>query len=189
MKSILIDDLIVDTYAKLYEMVVPDIVQKMNGEESRERMSLTNLLMSTDGAADAPNTQVPQSTADPMARQRVKGVGRRELQRKAEAAVSKPAPLPMTTKMSKAAETGGLSQQQTIPAMFSSVKDEVMKEEAQGVGSSVPGSVHDSADDESELSEVDEEQTVKPMFPNLVNKDTGSEGKADGAADSEADGV
>ncbi|KAI9704252.1 MAG: Histone transcription regulator 3 [Candelina mexicana] len=186
MKSTYIDDLIVDTYAKLYEMVVPDIVQKMNGEENRERMSLANL-MSTDGAADAPNTQVPQSAADPTAKQRVKGVGRRELQRKAEAAVNKPSPLSVTIKPPKPAETGALQQQQTIPAMFSGVKDEMMKEEAQGAGSSVPGSVHDSADDESELSEVDEERIVKPMFPNLVNKDTGSEERADGAANSELD--
>ncbi|KAI9724346.1 MAG: hypothetical protein M1812_000414 [Candelaria pacifica] len=183
MKSILIDDLIVDSYAKLYEMVVPDIVQKMNGEESRERMSLANL-MSTDGASDAPNTQVPLSTADPVAKQRVKGVGRRELQRKAEAAVNKPSPLPMAAKTPRAAESGALPQQQTIPAMFTGIKDEI-KDEVPGVGSSVPGSVHDSADDESELSEVDEDRIVKPMFPNLVNKDTGLEGKADEGGSSE----
>ena len=45
-------------------------------------------------------------------------------------------------------------------------------------GSSVPGSVHDSADDESELSEpedVDEEVGHRPMFPGLLGRGAGDE--------------
>ncbi|KAI9810904.1 MAG: Histone transcription regulator 3 [Pycnora praestabilis] len=173
MKATLIDDLIADTYAKVYEAVVPELIQKINGEENRERMSLTNLLMSTDGPTDTPPppTTPSQNPIEPGVRPRAKGVGRRELQRKAETAVTKPLPTPITARPPRVAETittTTASSQQAAPAM-QVMKDEVGREEAGQVGSSVPGSVHDSADDESELSEIDEEMVIKPLFPNLVS--------------------
>jgi hypothetical protein len=56
------------------------------------------------------------------------------------------------------------------------VANEDTKDEPElpAVQSSVPGSVHDSADDESELSEVDEdklaEHTSAPIFSSLLTK-------------------
>lgn len=178
MKPTLIDDLIFDTYAMLYGAVVPELAAKASGQESRERMRVDHLLMNTD---DSVATSPPPATMtpDPAAiKPRAKGVGRKELLRKADAVVNKPSAAPEVSRISNAAETG-VSQQP--PQEMSVVKEERGKEDAQG--SSAPGSVHDSADDESELSEIEEEPpepVVKPMFPNLVN----SGGTTGSAADS-----
>ncbi len=178
MKPTLIDDLIFDTYAMLYGTVVPELAAKASGQESRERMRVDHLLMSTDDSVATPPPPATM-TPDPAAiKPRTKGVGRKELLRKAEAVVTKPSAAPEVSRVSSAAES---SVSQQIPQEVSIVKEERGKEDAQG--SSAPGSVHDSADDESELSEIEEElpvPVVKPMFPNLVN----SGGATGSAADS-----
>lgn len=166
MKPTLIDDLIADTYAMLYGTVVPELAAKASGEESRERMRVDHLLMDTNNPIDTP-TPPATMTPDPAAvKHRTKGVGRKELQRKAEAVVTKPS---AASELSRVANTAESNIAQQPPQGVSIIKDEQGKEDAQG--SSVPGSVHDSADDESELSEIEEEPVpvVEPMFPNLVN--------------------
>lgn len=167
MKPTLIDDLICDTYAMLYGTVVPDLAAKASGEESRERMRVDHLLMNTDDSVAAPPAPTT-ITSDPAAvKHRAKGVGRKELLRKADAVVMKPSATPEIFRIPSTAET---KIPQQAPHGVLIVKEEQGKEDAQG--SSAPGSVHDSADDESELSEIEEEPpvpVVKPMFPNLIN--------------------
>lgn len=153
-------------------------------------MRVDHLLMNTDGpAVDTPSPDNrPGDLAPP--KQRVKGVGRREIQRKAEALISKPA---VPTPSAKSAKTPVLAPEQDFArssgAMLA-VKEDVSKDTV----SSVPGSLHDSADDESELSEIEDvaepeildpmemvETTevaeplgVKPLFPNLISAKAGS---------------
>ena len=159
-----------------------------------------------DGATEAPqrdyftqmmsheNPRVPHT--DPTTRPRAKGVGRRELQRKAEAAVTKPAapaipirspptgvhpqvviptrPLaerpPSADAMPVGSAVGGQLLVPTGPTALA------LAAAGGNVESSAPGSMHDSADDESELSELDDVQdevVVRPMFPNLNKADAG----------------
>ncbi|KAI9844033.1 MAG: Histone transcription regulator 3 [Sclerophora amabilis] len=181
MKSTLLDDLTTDTYSLLYETVVPDLMEKTSGEqvekkdEKRDMMNVNNLLMSTDGASEKlsiPPTH-PDTTTSTGVKQRIKGVGRREIIRKAEAAVTKPAsalapsakapPRPIEPPTRPIAPATG---QPAHKAESPSAKDDA----GTGMDSSAPGSVHDSADDESDDSDTDEQPkmpTAKPMFPNL----------------------
>jgi hypothetical protein len=100
MKATLIDDLLGDTYAKLYEEIgldaLTDIV--LPSEEGTattaqvppKPMALTNV-MNIDGAVDSSAPSRPASTDPvPASRARKTGVGRREIQRKAEAAANRP---------------------------------------------------------------------------------------------------
>lgn len=179
MKVTLIDDLIADTYALFFEANVPPLIEQMNVEESREKMKVDHL-MTHDGAADTPTPpHMSGATSDTAVVRHRRGIGRRELQRKAEAIVTKPVLPRLVLKPIKPADDD-LSQQLTAPVPLP-IKEE-LREEAQGTQSSVPGSVHDSADDESELSEVDEEKMediVRPMFPNLImTKETSPEPSA-----------
>lgn len=178
MKTTLIDDLIADTYAMLYGTVVPELTAKATGEENRERMRVDNLLMNADTPADTPPP--PASTPDPTAvKQRTKGVGRRELQRRAEAVIAKPSPANEVSRTPGMTETiiSHHQQQQQQPQGISIIKEEQAREDLQGLGSSVPGSLHDSADDESELSEIEDEPVafVPPIFPNLVTSAAAAE--------------
>lgn len=111
---------------------------------------------------------------DPMAQYKRKpaSVTRRELIRRAEALMTKPAPIatPKQTHRTLAPPT----EPGRSPGIAVVVPQPPQRELA-----SVPGSVHDSADDESELSEVEEmeaepreEPTRRPdakapLFPNL----------------------
>lgn len=185
MKPTLIDDLLCDTYAKLYEDASPllDAAPAPNGVAGVDGPS--------DDAAHPPQMNLqfqpgyqpgqPQPPEQHVPRPRAKGVGRRELQRKAEAAVNRPvaatvasiAPRPMN---------GGQTIQVVIPPSHTSIDGSANSAGASGaaglappgqqaVEHSVPGSVHDSADDESgsELSELDEEPTPpRLMFPGLA---------------------
>jgi hypothetical protein len=101
MKPTLIDDLLGDTYAKLYEETATEVdkielpkPEPPPAPAPHKPMALTSV-MNMDGAADQP----PGATlftpgynpAEHVPKARAKGVGRRELQRKAEAAVNRPA--------------------------------------------------------------------------------------------------
>ncbi|KAI4864195.1 hypothetical protein F4820DRAFT_346149 [Hypoxylon rubiginosum] len=79
-------------------------------------------------------------------------------------------------------------------------EDVDMKDEEEGELSSAPGSVHDSADDESDLSDappedvLDEDEAQQLMFPNLVRRsmddtmdDSGSEVNEDSSVEEEAE--
>lgn len=168
MKPTVIEDFIADAYAHLHRTIVPELIAKSNEEESRGRMRVDHLMnvenppLSTPSPGPAGN---PEEAAP--ARQRIRGVGRRELQKRAEALVSKPASAQVSTKPLK---TPPLASAPTTPRSIIQVvieKDDEVKE-----NSSVPGSVHDSADDESEPSDAEDmpsTKQVKPLFPNLAD--------------------
>jgi tetratricopeptide (TPR) repeat protein len=121
MKGTLIDDLIVDCYASLYQTFVAtlppeDLLQKVVTEkqliqpdanpedENRQRMKLGSILTSqTDGNPEALNAgqesklQGPELSAQPARPPRPKTVTRREVQRKAEGLIVKPPPIKTPT--------------------------------------------------------------------------------------------
>jgi len=169
MKAGVFEDLIGETYALLYEQMVPELVAKSNDEESRVRMRVDHVLMDAEASATAtpppdPNTKPGEA---PVTRPRFRGVTKREVQKRAEALVARPAAALAAAKLAK--PTGqAMEQGRTSGVAVVISRDEGGKEAA----SSVPGSVHDSADDESELSELEEfvDAPEKPaaIFPNLA---------------------
>ena len=173
MKSSLIDDLIGDAYATLYERVVPDLITKSNNEENRDRMRVDHLLMSLDGphVDTPPSDSITRGAESAVAKPRNKPVGRKEIQRKAEALVTKLAAPPVLLKAPRALGT--------VPQQENALGEPILaKEDAvTPVGGSVPGSLHDSADDESELSDIEEIAEMaerRPLFPNLVESKAGT---------------
>jgi len=184
-KSTLIDDLICDTYARLYEIVVPELVAKSNDDENRDRMRVDHLLMSSNVQYAETSLSENHSVGpdEPIVRARPKSVGRREIGRRAEALIAKPPPLPPPSKI-KSSGLGPTSQSLEGNAMAVIIERVMENRENEGkeVTSSVPGSVHDSADDESELSDIVEEEEAedeeretavsdrKAMFPGLMSR-------------------
>ena len=184
-----IDDLIGDSFARLYELVVPDLLVKLNDEENRDRMRVNHLLMSTDAIpADRGLTPVPVPAQDQsLPRSRPKIVTRKEIGRRAENVAARfTAPLPSSKPKTTACAPTSSNAPENPPGQsierYLEAKDDGPKE----VASSVPGSVHDSADDESELSEIEEEEAEEevgeeeeqkkekaklPMFPGLLKDD------------------
>ena len=207
MKTTLIDDLVGDTFALLYENVVPELITKSNDEENRDRMRVDHLLMNPEAspaAVNAPSPAAPQGlgpTDQPAtARARPKGVGRRDIQKKAELLVSRSAvPPPAASSLSKTSKPptsipAALQPSDIGPSTDAPPDNGAVKEKEEP--SSVPGSVHDSADDESELSDIEEEAErsgtatatatatadQKPMFPGLMGR---AEAEAGGGEEDE----
>jgi hypothetical protein len=202
------DDLIADAYALLYQKALPTLKAQIDGEGNRERMSI-NHLTTYDGAAEthAPPQPPPPplpppsllyapppsaSPFDPgaLARPRPpRGVVKRDLVRKADALLLKPAVAAPPTLMPR--PNTEFPSQPPLP-----IREDLLRETFDSAGaSSVPGSVHDSADDESELSEVDESRIAKPpLFPGLVSAKNESaieteEEEAIGEEDGDENGV
>lgn len=98
-KSGMFDDLVADIYAQLYEKTLPQFVEQVAGEENRERMKVDHLLMAGESADGAETPPATTSAQAPAPRPRVKGVTRKEVQRKADAIVAKvPRPTPKPAK-------------------------------------------------------------------------------------------
>ena len=196
-----IDDLIGDSYAQLFNSTGKQLLEaerRVKIEEEAQRppppaaslprntmMSLTHL-MNMDGNGDsAPSSQpsVPAPTQsastqpDQAPARRKVGVGRREIRTCAEACFQK-----ASTQSNAASKIGGASGsrlQILIERDRSNLPGDM------SVATSAPGSIHDSADDESELSELEEEgedvdadepaakqtersQILRPVFPGLA---------------------
>ncbi|GCB18307.1 histone transcription regulator 3 homolog [Aspergillus awamori] len=183
MKVSLLEDLIADLYARLYEVNMPQVIEQAN-EENKEKMKVDHLLMVSDGAADTPTppTSAPASEA-PAPRGRTKGIARRDVQKRAETIVNRKVPprapmakIPATTEAEQAntSEAGPTSapKQTTKSGLLGSTTEDV----GSGQQSDIPNSLHDSADDESELSEMDDEKLAKLtterklLFPNLDDR-------------------
>ena len=167
MKYVIIEDLIGDIYATIYQNVLPELIAKSNEVENRDRMRVNHLLMNPNIAAiDTPSPQGLIVCMDaPTTKSRAKVVTKREIQRKAEALVARPVPPKGQTLAPRPP---------TLPTLaISEIPAESME-----VGDSAPGSLHDSADDESDLSdieEVPERHAIKPMFPNLAARNVNGE--------------
>ncbi|KAL4931168.1 putative transcriptional corepressor of histone genes (Hir3) [Aspergillus undulatus] len=178
MKVALLEDLIADVYSRLYEMNMPQVMELLN-EENKEKMRVDHILMANDGAADAstPPTSAPASEA-PAPRGRTKGIARRDIQKRAETIVSrKVAPRVPTAKSAAAAE----AESTTVPTgpkptVEITTRQPTTEEGGSTQQSDIPNSLHDSADDESELSELDEEKLSKlatdpkMLFPNIRSR-------------------
>lgn len=181
MKVAIFEDLIADIYALLYESNIALFMEQVTEEESRERMKVDHLMNNDNTAGTAtPPISAPVSEAPPP-RTRTKGVTRREVQRKADAIVSKALAARPQVKPTRSAEEVTRPVPVVEIALPTHPVKEDLKEEASAIQSSAPGSVHDSADDESELSEIDEDKIAEhspkraavaapPMFPNLMKK-------------------
>ncbi|KAJ9631723.1 Histone transcription regulator 3 [Taxawa tesnikishii (nom. ined.)] len=221
MKPGAIDDLIGDAYACLYDTIGRDLwaayKQKQAAEkadeearaaekqtlpqESRNPMMSLARVINLDGTIPVPpshsNTDTPavpsdttaSGTADqaPPTRRKI-GVGRREIRLFAERCVQKAV----------------VSTHHTTPVQLrttpSNTKVQVVIDSRPRMNdANAPTSLHDSEDDDSELSDVDEDlvnegpdggkATTKVMFPNLVgDEDAGDEDGGDEDEDEEMEG-
>ncbi|KAL8712892.1 MAG: hypothetical protein Q9225_006871 [Loekoesia sp. 1 TL-2023] len=183
MKPAAIEDFIADAYAHLHQTIVPELIAKSNEEESRGRMRVDHLMNIENPPVSTPSPG-PAGTPEDAAptRQRIRGVGRRELQKRAEALVNKPASAQISMKAPKTPPpaNGPTTPRSTIQVVIK--QNDPVKD-----NSSVPGSVHDSADDESELSDAEEVPATtepKPLFPNLGDsKDAADDEDKEGSED------
>lgn len=173
MKVTMFEDLTADIYARLYEENKHRFIEQAN-EENRGRMKVDHLLMNIDGAADVPTppTSAPASEA-PVPRGRTKGISRRDIQKRAEAIVirhtrptlTKTAATPVEEERFPAAPIVRVPPISSIRGLMTGI--------ASAAQDSMPASLHESADDESELSEIDDEKLAKLkaeqslLFPNL----------------------
>lgn len=173
MKPAPIDDLINDAWAILYTQIAttlpgPDPPPQVDGSSESPAprpmnpMGLNNLVMDMNGT----QIPVPITLAVSGPHSRKTGISRREVLRRAEMAVNRipeppraiaPRVVPSNDTSSAAARRA------STPAAGQVAKDD----------SSAPGSLHDSADDESDLSDVPDMEDVEPasIFPNLMKKD------------------
>jgi len=191
-KSAAIDDLIIDAWATLFLCVgvnlprvapPPPPPSPTNEPRTHGPMSLNNLVSNMDGAGSMMHfAPLPE-----IARPRSKGVSRREILRRAEAAVTRaPEALrpfaPSRARLSDQSMAMGTNIRSPLTGPVQLRATAALREQETnegGIESSAPGSLHDSADDESDLSDVpDVEEEPQAMFPNLKNTATnsGSEG-------------
>lgn len=206
MKSTPIDDLINDSWAALYTQVAhtlpgpdPSIRPPPASEAAAPKqmgpMGLNTLVMNMDG------TQIPVpvtfATSSEHTRSRKVGISRREVLRKAESAISRAPdatkPAAPSTGRSKTAESTSAdagagssdgpsqsSRRPELPAVRNIKDDDNLDSSKLESEQSAPGSLHDSADDESDLSDVGDEDTEGAIiFPGLM-KSTSAENKDEG---------
>ncbi|KAF9893105.1 Histone transcription regulator 3 [Aspergillus nanangensis] len=202
MKVSLLEDLIADLYSRLYEVNMPQVLEQAN-EENKEKMKVDHLLMASDGAADTPTppTSAPASEA-PAPRGRTKGIARRDVQKRAETIVHrKLAPRAPTAKVSAPTEAEPAhAPGQSVASASQQNKDTTRRstgpgeEAGSGQHSDVPDSLHDSADDESELSEIDDDKLSKlnterkMLFPNLRDRGTSGDPESEMSGPADRDG-
>lgn len=173
------EDLIRDIYAHLYDNIIPGVMKNDATEENRVRMRVDNILTYPNPAVI--ETPPPDAQGGEQAKKSgARYVTPREIVRKAEAIASKPAPTVPAKVLKPLAPAPSMGSGAVPPSDAPRLAVVIHTDGANDAGSSAPGSVHDSADDESELSEVDEDpvegeaqplEVVKarvPMFPNLL---------------------
>lgn len=204
-----IEDLVGDIYALLYQTVVPDLVARSNTEENRSRMRVDHLLMNhistninIDGSVATPPPILPMDLDSvvglipvTLIKPRAKGINRRDIQRKAEVLVAAKFPPTVSGPGPKSPGPGvtRILAAVAIPTAESqllTVHEDPARKGREG--SSIPGSLHDSADDESELSDVGDagERPGAVMFPGLVRglSNRGEEGTGSAGEGTEAEG-
>ncbi|KAM0720665.1 hypothetical protein Q7P37_004802 [Cladosporium fusiforme] len=200
-----IDDLTGDAYAYLFQTVGKTLWEKEKRDKQEEAarnappppppqqepppiarnptMSVMHL-MNVDGAsgqatpttestpapqAPTPAVQDPIAAAAPPAARRKIGVGRREIRNAAESCYPK-------TPAQTASRVVGPVPESRVQVVINSSRPALGGD--MSVETSAPGSIHDSADDESELSELEEEDADdedeglrRPFFPGLVGRE------------------
>ncbi|KAI1851480.1 hypothetical protein JX265_013227 [Neoarthrinium moseri] len=214
MKAGAIDDLITDCYTALYQEIgtsLPGAAPSTLIQERADAKVRDGEKQAAEEAAEKPTNPFssilnPQSVetsgteaggAAPPAqegtvRQRRAGVRRPDILRKAEQAVARaiegPAKPPSGKSLRGSVSSGKTRGSNTPVAEDGKEGDDVeMKDEAdEGEESSAPGSVHDDADDESDLSDVPasellDEEEAELMFPGLRRSvdDTAEDENAD----------
>ncbi|KAL8668831.1 MAG: hypothetical protein Q9168_006553 [Polycauliona sp. 1 TL-2023] len=174
MKPAAIEDLIADVYASLFLRMTPELIGLENEEESRSRMRVDHLMNSENLATDTPSPDAAGGKPDDVAptRQRIRGVGRKELQKRAEALMVKP----ITTQAAAKTPKSPTVTNEMPPTPQSTIQVVINQRELKNDNSSIAGSLQDSADDESELSDIEgasKTVTVRPLFPNLGDSKSG----------------
>lgn len=187
MKPAVIEDFIADVYAFLYQRMTPELIGLENEEESRSRMRVDHLMNSELPTANTPSPD-PAGKPDDIAptRQRIRGVGRKELQKRAEALMIKP----VTTQAAAKTPKSPAPTNELPPTPRSTIQVVINQREPRNDNSSVPGSLQESADDESELSDVEdapETAKVRPLFPNSGDSKSGADDEERGASDHETE--
>lgn len=211
MKPNPIEDLIGDAYALLYQRIEPEQMTRSNGEENRSKLRVDHLIRTNPNNSNEnsnENSEAPTPVLPPQdtnlnpglipiteittARSRYRNVSRKEIQRNAEVLVAIKPPLSSAPALApKAASSKDLSpaaipEPEPSGPQLLAVRDHVKYTGREG--SSIPGSLHDSADDESELSDVGAEEQQPVMFPGLVSPTGGdnTDGARSEVGDSEA---
>lgn len=138
-----IDDLIGDTYAKLYEEMVPGLVSDATNEKNREAMRVDRILMGDPGVDIDPGAENAVPLTNPSGRAKI--VGRMEVRKRAEALVQR-----------VSAAQGPIKGKAAALAEEAAAQEEADESES-GPAAASPHASHD-ADDESELSDLDDEQ-------------------------------
>ena len=204
----IIESVIAEIYSWIYHRYVDELKAKETAEENRVRMSVDNILTNL---TSAPSTIYGPLAEPAGAEQQGRGirrqfsVTRRMIIVKAEALIVKaPAiatPKPVPRALAPAPVPG------QSPALAVLIPGPRATSTAEAI--SVPGSVHDSADDESELSDVEDlveepglpkqqhptKTPQKPFFPNLLGvkadedaESTVEEDGGDGTVNDDGDG-
>ena len=188
MKAAMFEDLIADIYALLYDKNKEKFAEQATEEENRERMKVDHLLM---GGNETEGTQTPTTSA-PGPKPRIKGVTRKEVQKKAEAIALK-APVRQTGRAGRTTDEPSRAPlpEDTVEEQPSAKED--VKEDGLAIPSDAPASLHDSAD-ESELSELDDEKISEPakpklLFPNLLARRLESPRPSEGSTNVSVDGA
>ena len=168
------EDLIRDIYAHLYDSIIPGLVKNDAVEENRVRMRVDNIL--SNPMPSTVETPPPELAGAPGGEQPKKTLARyitaRELVRKAEAIAAKPAPTVPTKVFKNLAPAPTSEVGNGLPGSAPKLAVVIHADGSHDAGSSVPGSVHDSADDESELSEVDDEVAdAEPEVEEVVREE------------------
>ena len=165
------DDLIGDLYARIYEQVVPDLIAKAGEAEKRERMRIERMLMDSESSAQ----QQPEGEKSGPTVGRTKTISRTEVRKRAEALVMRPgvtvggrgrsgaaaaAAIAAADEDSKSPRDVRRKSDAVRPLLSPAAARVQQQEQQQGVQSEADenvGSLHDSADDESELTEIEDE--------------------------------
>ncbi|OJJ44297.1 hypothetical protein ASPZODRAFT_153767 [Penicilliopsis zonata CBS 506.65] len=171
MKVTMLEDLIADLYSRIYEINMPQLVEQVN-EENKEKMKVDHLLMTGESTADAQTPPSAPASETPAApRGRTKGIARRDIQKRAETIVNrKLTPRALTAKPTASTE----GESAPVSGAATSAAAGTAATSTAHIGrngtdcrsrsppqSSAANSVHDSADDESELSEIDDDRLAK----------------------------
>ena len=194
MKVTMFEDLIADLYSRLYEINMPQIFDRTD-EETKEKMKVDNILATYDGASDAvppPAAASSDPLQPPQPRGRTKGIARKDIQKRAEAIVNRrlsPRTMTLGRITTAVATPPRVMRAASVEHAEHPAKDKLREIDDTGSGqhSSIPNSVHDSADDESELSEIDDERLSKlerrnKVHPNLLEGHVSERASVDGDA-------